>query len=100
MESLSKKQQLFLKKMSHHLKPVVWIGQAGLGENHLNEINSALDIHELIKIKLAGSDKETRKKVNEEICKSTKASFINSIGQMAIIFRANKEQRKIVLPKI
>ena len=100
MEALSKKQQLFLKKMSHHLKPVVWMGQSGLSENIFNEIDNALEIHELIKVKLAGADKETRKTLCAEICKTTNASLINSIGQMVILFRINKKQPKIVLPKI
>ena len=44
--------------MAHDLKPFVMIGQHGLSESVLAELESTLLKHELIKIKLRVSDKK------------------------------------------
>lgn len=83
-----------LNKLAHHLKPVVMLGQQGLGENQLNEIDIALDAHELIKVKLAGADKAERDQISREIVTQQKASLIQIIGRMAIFYRPNPEKKK------
>ncbi|HMB59267.1 MAG TPA: YhbY family RNA-binding protein, partial [Xanthomonadales bacterium] len=52
--SLSTQQIRYLRGLSHHLRPVVTIADKGLSENVLAELDSALDTHELIKVKLRG----------------------------------------------
>ena len=47
-----KKQQL--KAQAHKLNPVVMLGDKGLTENVLAEVDIALAAHELIKVKIAG----------------------------------------------
>ncbi|EJS89092.1 hypothetical protein AAUPMB_07522, partial [Pasteurella multocida subsp. multocida str. Anand1_buffalo] len=49
--TLSTKQKQFLKGLAHHLNPVVMIGNNGLTEGVLAEIDNALAHHELIKVK-------------------------------------------------
>ena len=60
--SLTEQEKRSLKKQAHSLKPVVIIGANGLTENVLAEINRALDDHELIKVKIASSNREFRQK--------------------------------------
>ncbi len=83
-----------LKKQAHHLKPVVMIGQHGLSENVLNEIDIALDTHELIKVKLAGADKAEREQISSKITAQQKASLIQIIGRIAIFYRPNPDKTK------
>ena len=70
------------------------LGQHGLGENVLNEINIALDTHELIKVKLAGADKAERNQISSAIVAQQKASLIQIIGRVAIFYRPNPEKKK------
>ena len=91
---LNPQQLRALKKLAHHLKPVVMIGQKGLSENVINEIDIALDAHELIKLKLAGSDKEERSGMSEEISRRMDASLVQIIGQTAVFYRANPKKKK------
>jgi RNA-binding protein len=81
-----KKKQEF-KKKSHHLQPVVMIGQHGLTANVISEIDIALLAHELIKIKIAENDRHLRKQMIEQICEQTQSEFINAIGKVAVIYR-------------
>lgn len=91
---LNNQQIRKLKKQAHHLKPVVMVGQHGLSESVLNEIDIALDVHELIKVKLAGADKTAREQISSEIIVQQKASLIQIIGRVAIFYRPNPDKKK------
>ncbi len=92
---ITEQQRRKLKKLVHHLKPVVMIGQKGLSENVLNEIDIALDSHELIKIKLSSGDRDNRQEMIESICEQTDAEFIHSIGHIAALYRRHPKKPKI-----
>ncbi len=49
---LSSQQKQALKALGHHLKPIVQIGSSGCSPSVLQEIQSALEKHELIKIQM------------------------------------------------
>lgn len=79
-----------LKAKAHHLSPVVMIGQKGLTQNVFDELESALDHHELIKIKIA-APRDERKQVIEQIIQQTHATLVQTIGQTASLYRKNKK---------
>jgi RNA-binding protein len=97
--TITKTQQKFLRSKAHHLKPVLWIGQNGLTESVTAEIESALDHHELIKIKLRVRDRELRNKMVADICQVTHAMKIQRIGNIVSVYRRNAKQDIIDLPK-
>ena len=97
--SLSKNQIKFLRSKCHDLKPVVMLGQKGLTDAVLNELDIALDHHELVKIKLSMDDRDARKRVTADICERCDAEEIQSIGKTLSIYRPNKKQPVIQLPK-
>ncbi len=92
--ALTPKQLRELKKLAHPLKPVVIVGQHGLSDSVLAEIDSNLDIHELIKVKLAGADKEDREELSEAIVERLSANRVQIIGRVAIFYRANPKKKK------
>jgi RNA-binding protein len=94
---LSDAQKRHLRGLGHHLKPVVWVGQHGLSDSVMLEIDQALDSHELIKVKIA-ADRDTRQALTVEICEKTDAELIQSIGQMLVLFRRNPDKPRIALP--
>jgi RNA-binding protein len=77
-----------LKSLAHALKPVIIIGQSGLTEAVLKELELALDSHELLKVKIR-ADREARKEISTQICDKTNAELIQSIGQVTVIYRQN-----------
>lgn len=85
MNSADKKK---LRAQAHGLKPVIMIGQAGLTAAVLAEIELALDSHELIKVRIR-AEREDRKQISEKICSDTRAALIQTIGQIAVIYRLN-----------
>lgn len=82
-----------LKSKAHTLKPVVIIGQSGLTESVLNEIDIALNVHELIKIKIR-AEKPQRVQFSEEIIAKLDASHIQHIGQIIVLYRKNPQKQR------
>jgi RNA-binding protein len=76
-----------LKARAHALDPVVIIGGQGLTPAVLKEIDVSLKGHELIKVKVAGEDRETRLAMLSEICAATGAEAVQSIGRMLVLYR-------------
>jgi len=81
-----------LRAKAHALKPVVITGQGGISEAVLNEINLALDHHELIKVRVNAEDREARKQMSGQICEETGAELIQSIGHIITLYRKNPDK--------
>lgn len=96
---LSKNQIKFLRAKCHALKPVIMLGQKGLTEEVLSELDIALTHHELVKIKLSIDDREQRKQVAGEICDKSHAEEVQSIGKTLSVYRVNPDKAIIALPK-
>jgi RNA-binding protein len=96
---LSDAQKRHLKGLAHHLKPVVMVGQHGLKETIFEELEVALDAHELIKVRIA-AERDERKEIAEQILQRTQAVLVQSIGQMVVLFRRNRKKPKLALPAI
>ena len=95
--TLTERQKKYLRGLGHHLKPVVWIGQHGLSDAVLAEIGTALDFHELVKVKIA-ADRDERSAMGARIGAETGAEQVHAIGQMVLLFRRTPEQPKVALP--
>lgn len=78
----------YLRTIAHSLNPVVTLAQKGLTENVSRELERALTDHELIKVKIFAADRDARKEITQEILDSTSAELIQSIGNVAVLYRA------------
>ena len=97
--SLSKKQIKFLRARCHDLKAVILLGQKGLTEEVLSELDNALMHHELVKIKLSVDDRDARKQMIADICEKTQSEEVQSIGKTLSVYRVNPDKTVIELPK-
>jgi RNA-binding protein len=97
--ALSSSQTRYLRSLAHDLSPVVLLGNKGATEAVVKELNQALDIHELVKVKLSGGDKEGRQAQIDVLLDGSKAERIHQIGHVVVLFRRNTEEPKIALPR-
>jgi RNA-binding protein len=81
-----------LKARAHALKPVVWIGAAGLSENVIHELDQGLKSHELIKVKVSSDERQTRTAWLNEICDRLGATPVQHIGKILVIYRPLPEK--------
>ncbi len=79
----------FLRAKAHSLKPVVITGQHGVTPAVLNEINLALDHHELIKVRVNAAERDERRDMIEQILADTSAELIQAIGHIVTLYRKN-----------
>ena len=84
---MKKIDRLNYKARAHKIGVSVLIGKAGLSEKVIDEINSQLKAHKLIKIKVSSNDKLYRNQIQEKICKITDSVVINKIGKILVIFK-------------
>ena len=94
---LTSKQKKQLRTLGHKLQPVVAIGNDGLTEGVSKELELSLVHHELLKVKISCGDREERSGLIEQICRSTNAELVQSIGHIALIYRARKDKPGIQL---
>lgn len=91
--TLSNQQKKKLKSHAHDLKPVVRVGQSGLTASVLDEIELAIDHHELIKVKISAADREDKKRVIEKIAEQSRSEVIQTIGFTAVFYRENADKK-------
>lgn len=89
--ALSSAQKKDLKRIGHHLKPIVIISEQGVSEGVLTELDRALNDHELIKIRVTVSDREAKQALIADACKQSGAELVQVIGKMAILLRRAKK---------
>ena len=95
---LSNKQIRHLRGLAHDLKPVVMVGDKGLTDNVIEELNIALNAHELIKVKVRAEEREERDAMIEKLTQRTSAQFVQRVGHIVTLFKRSKDA-KIALPK-
>lgn len=98
--SITEKQKRWLKSQVHQLKPVVLVGQAGVTEGVLAELELALDHHELLKVRVSAGDRELRDDLIAQMVAASRATLVSRIGNVAALYRANPKKRDpIALPQ-
>ena len=88
---MNKNLLLQLRRQAHHLKSIVIIGNKGLTSAVQLEIERALLAHELIKIKI-NAIKSERQKMIAKICQQRRAETVQTIGNIAVIYRKNEQE--------
>jgi RNA-binding protein len=96
---LTNNQKKYLRSMAHDLKPFVMIGQHGLSESVIAEIDSTMLKHELIKIKLRVEDRDEKQKIIEKILEFSHAQIVQVIGGVLVIYRPFEDNPDIILPR-
>ena len=89
--TLSTAEKKILRAKSYSLKPVVIIGQRGVSEAVLSEIDLSLEAHELMKVRFRGADREERANLFSSIAERVGAELIYQIGAVAVFYRQAKQ---------
>lgn len=97
--TLTQKQKKTLRNLSHDLKPVVMIGQHGLTENVVKEIDLSIEHHELIKVRVNAADREQRATFIQQIADRTQSQVVHTLGHTAVFYRRNPKLNRIQLAK-
>lgn len=95
-------QRKFLRSSAHRLKPVLMIGQKGVTDSVISELEVALSRHELIKIKfIEEKEKEQKVAILTVLQRTSGATLVGMVGHIAILYRQHpdRDKRKISIPQ-
>ena len=84
---LSPAQRKEKRAEAHHLDPVVMIGADGLTEAVTKEIDAALGVHGLIKVRMASDDRQAREAAFAKLAEDLNAAPIQHIGKLLVLWR-------------
>ncbi|MBL8383468.1 MAG: ribosome assembly RNA-binding protein YhbY [Burkholderiales bacterium] len=87
MPTLTPSERATLRAHAHHLDPVVMIGDAGLTDAVMREIDLALGARELIKVRVLGDDRAARTAHAEAIAGRLDAALVQAIGKLLVLYR-------------
>ena len=75
------------------------VGQHGLSEAVLSELETTMEKHELLKIKIRTDDRDDKQSMIDSIIDRSKSQLIQVVGNIVLIYRPFEEESKIVLPR-
>jgi RNA-binding protein len=96
--SLSEKQKKHLRRLAHPLRPLVMLGNSGLTDAVVNELDRALTDHELVKVSARVGERAARDAALEQLARRTSALMVHRIGNVGVFYRRSKGLAKILLP--
>lgn len=96
VSTLSAPQRKQLRSLAHHLDPAVLVGKHGVTDTLVKSVDTALDAHELIKVRF-NEHKREKKLLTAEIVERTGCELAGIIGHVAILYRQNEDPEKRVV---
>lgn len=91
--SLTPRERARLKAQAHALNPLVQVGNAGVSDSVVAEIDRALTAHELIKVKVQGDDREERDATCEALAARADAAIVQRVGKVLVLWRPRPEEQ-------
>ncbi len=95
---LSEKQKKHLRRLAHPLNPIVMLGNAGLTDGVVTELDRALSDHELVKVSARVGERDARQAALESLAARTKAELVQRIGNIGVFYRRHRALPKILIP--
>ena len=80
-----------LKRIAHHLDPVVTVGEQGVSAAVVAETQRALADQELIKVRIQGGDRDAHNDTTRALAEACNAEVVQRVGKVAVLFRKNAE---------
>ena len=95
MIEITTSQRRALRAAAHSLKPVVSISQKGLTDAVLKEIDRCLTAHELIKVRIYDTERDTREELLNAVCAELQAAPVQHIGNLLVLWRERAEEPEV-----
>jgi RNA-binding protein len=80
-----------LRRIGHHLQPVVTVAEHGLTPGLVDEASRALEDHELIKVRLNVDARPERRALAEALATDCHAEIVQIVGKVVLLFKRNPQ---------
>lgn len=95
---MNSKQRAFLRGLANTISPIFQVGKGGLSAEFIEQIDSALEARELIKIHVLNNSSDDIHFVAEELSRETNCEVVQIMGNKITLFRQSTKKPKIELP--
>ena len=96
--ALSEKQKKHLRRLAHPMNPIVMLGNAGLTDAVVSELDRALTDHELVKVSARVGARNARDEALAALASRTRAEIVQQVGNVGVFYRRGEDLAKVLLP--
>ena len=96
---MTTKQRAYLKGLASTYDTILQIGKGGISDNVIKQVDDALRVRELIKIRVLENSAYTSKEASQMISEATGSEVVQVIGSKIILFRRNPKEPVIEFKK-
>ena len=91
---LERDERLLQRAQAHHITFSILLGNAGLTDAVIKEVDRELSAHGLVKVKVPGDDREERARIYAELADKLGAARIQAIGKTLVLYRPIPEEKE------
>jgi len=96
---MTSKQRAYLRGMANELDPIVQIGKGSVTPEVVAAAEEAFNTHELFKLAVLKNCTDDPNAIADMIAERTHSEVVQVIGKKIVLYRADRENPKIVLPR-
>lgn len=97
--AMTSKQRAYLKGLAMNIDTVFNIGKSSVTPENVEAISEAFNTRELIKIGILRNCDDDPKEIAETVAGRTRSTVVQVIGKKIVLYKAFKDNPKIILPK-
>lgn len=95
---LNGKRRSYLRGQANKLSPIIHIGKDGINQGVIDQLEEALEDHELVKGRVLNNSLAEVKDTANELAESCRADLVQVIGNVFVLFKRNEEEPVYILP--
>ncbi len=96
---LNSKQRAYLKGLASTLDPIFQVGKSSLTPEVTEAVSEAFNTRELIKVAVLKNCLDDPKEIAQILAERTHSVVVHVIGKKIVLYKENKDKKKIELPK-
>ncbi|MDE6212797.1 MAG: ribosome assembly RNA-binding protein YhbY [Lachnospiraceae bacterium] len=96
---LTSKQRAYLKSLANSLDPIFQVGKSSLTPEFTESVGDAFNTRELLKIAVLKNCADDPREIAQAVAERTHSQVVQVIGKKIILYKPDKKNPKIVLPK-
>ena len=96
---MTSKQRAYLKGLAMTMDPIFQIGKSSVTPELTAAVAEALEARELIKLNILKNCMDDPHELAEIVAERTHSNVVIVIGKKIVLYRPNRKNPKIVLPK-
>ncbi len=96
---MTSKQRAYLKSLASNLNPVFQVGKSSLTPELTAAIGETFNTKELIKIAVLKNCMDDPNEIADMVAERTHSQVVQVIGKKIVLYKPDKKEPKIILPK-